>query len=81
MNIHLHLYPESFKIHLIKSHKSCQAIDLAGKTLPRVKEVCVNNVKHTTKHVFVIEVVHSEEVPLFFQLKYTVRNVCKLHSI
>lgn len=54
----------------LKSHKSCQAIDFAGKTLQRVKEVCVNNVKYSTKDVFVIDVVHTEEVPLFFQVKY-----------
>lgn len=49
----------------LKSHKSCQAIDFAGKTLQRV-----NNVKYSTKDVFVIDVVHTEEVPLFFQVKY-----------
>lgn len=33
----------------LKSHKKCQAIDFAGKTIQCVKEACLNNVKYVTR--------------------------------
>ncbi|KAJ7998220.1 hypothetical protein DPEC_G00220330 [Dallia pectoralis] len=40
------------------------------KVIQRVSEVTLNNVKYATQDVFVLDVLHGERIPLFFQVKY-----------
>lgn len=47
-------------------------VNFEEKTLQRVTEVVINNVKYSVKDVFVVGHVHSENIPLFFQIKYIV---------
>ncbi|CAI5657830.1 unnamed protein product [Oreochromis niloticus] len=45
-------------------------VDSAKKAFQRVSEVIVNSVKYCARDVFVIDVLHSEKIPLFWQIKY-----------
>lgn len=45
-------------------------VDSAKKAFQRVSEVIVNSVKYCVRDVFVIDVLHSEKIPLFWQIKY-----------
>ena len=51
-------------------HPSLSNVHLAEKAFQRVSEVTIDNVKYAVKDVFVIDVVHSERIPLFWQIKY-----------
>ncbi len=55
------------------NHNLCD-VDLTEKAIQRVSEVTVNNVKYAVRDVFVIDVfvidvLHSERIPLFWQIK------------
>lgn len=52
-----------------ENHNICN-VDFTDKAIQRVSEVRVNNVKYAVKDVFVIDVLHSERIPLFWRLKY-----------
>lgn len=43
---------------------------MTDKTFKPVFEVIVNNVKYAVKDVFVTDILHSEIIPLFWQIKY-----------
>ncbi|XP_035989246.1 uncharacterized protein LOC110368027 isoform X1 [Fundulus heteroclitus] len=45
-------------------------VDLMNKVFQRVSELTINSVKYAIRDVFTIDVLHSEGVPLFWQIKY-----------
>lgn len=45
-------------------------VDSAKKAFQRVSEVIVNSVKYCVRDAFVMDVLHSEKIPLFWQIKY-----------
>ncbi len=49
---------------LMVNHNLCD-VDLTEKAIQRVSEVTVNNVKYAVR-----DVLHSERIPLFWQIKY-----------
>lgn len=54
---------------LTVNHNLCN-VDFTNKVFQRVSEVTVNSVKYAIRDVFVIDVLHAEVVPLFWQIKY-----------
>lgn len=61
--------PVELQRALMDNHNLCD-VDLTEKAIQRVSEVTVNNVKYAVRDVFVIDVLHSERIPLFWQIKY-----------
>lgn len=61
--------PVELQRALTVNHNLCN-VDLTEKTFQRVSEVSVNNVKYAVKDVFVIDILHSGRIPLFWQIKY-----------
>ncbi|TKS80540.1 hypothetical protein D9C73_014642 [Collichthys lucidus] len=67
----LHL-PVELQRALTVNHNLCN-VDFTDKAIQRVSEVRVNNVKYAVKYVFVIDVLHSERILLFWQIKYILK--------
>ncbi len=61
--------PVELQRALMVNHNLCD-VDLTEKAIQRVSEVTVNNVKYAVRDVFVIDVLHSERISLFWQIKY-----------
>ncbi len=59
--------PVELQRALMVNHNLCD-VDLTEKAIQHVSEV--NNVKYAVRDVFVIDVLHSEHIPLFWQIKY-----------
>lgn len=61
--------PADLREALTLSHNLCD-VEFIGKTLQRVSKLYENGVKYAVGDVFVIDSLHSERIPLFFQIKY-----------
>jgi len=60
--------PVKLQRALMVNHNLCD-VDLTEKAIQRVCEVTVNHVKCAVRDVFVRDVLHSECIPLFWQIK------------
>lgn len=61
--------PAELQRALTVNHNLCN-VDFADKGIQHVSEVTANNVKYAVRDVFVIDVLHSERIPPFWQIRF-----------
>ncbi|MEQ2195951.1 hypothetical protein XENOCAPTIV_020933 [Xenoophorus captivus] len=54
----------------MSSNRNLCNVDFTNKVFQRVSELTINSVNYAIKDVFLIDVLHTEAVPLFWQIKY-----------
>lgn len=64
-----YLYLQNCKEALTVNHNFCD-VDFTDKAIHCFSEVTASNVKYAVRDVLVTDVLHSERIPLFWQIRY-----------